>query len=38
MKLLFAAAGDLQETSIYAGWDQEFLELSSRFDDALDNL
>jgi hypothetical protein len=38
MKVLFAPAGDLQEISIFSGWDEEFLELSSRFDDELARL
>lgn len=35
LELLFAPTGDLQETSIDNGWDDEFLELSARFDRAI---
>ena len=38
MKVLFAPAGDLQETSIYSGWAGDYVELSSRFDEALGKL
>jgi len=32
LKLLFAPTGDLQETSIANGWDEEYLILAARFD------
>jgi hypothetical protein len=38
LRILFAPTGDLQETSISGGWADEFLELSSRFDAALEKL
>jgi hypothetical protein len=38
LKSLFAPTGDLQEISMSAGWSEEFLVLSSRFDLAVNNL
>lgn len=33
LELLFAPTGSLQEISISSGWTNEYIELSSRFDD-----
>ncbi len=35
LELLFAPTGSIQEVSVSSGWGQLFLELSSRFDQAL---
>ena len=35
LKLLFAPTGALQEDSLASGWGQEYIELSSRFDRAM---
>ncbi len=34
LKLLFAPTGALQEDSLASGWGEEYIELSSRFDQA----
>jgi hypothetical protein len=38
LKLLFAPTSCLQELSLTNGWDEEYLELASRFDEAIQNL
>lgn len=38
LKILFAPTGDLQETSISGGWADEFLALTSRFDEVVEKL
>jgi len=35
LALLFAPTGRIQEVSVSSGWGQEFLDLASRFDEAL---
>jgi len=35
LKLLFAPTGSLQESSMSNGWANEFLALSSEFDEAI---
>jgi hypothetical protein len=35
LQLLFAPTGALQETSLSSGWGREFVELATRFDDAV---
>lgn len=35
LKLLFAPTGALQEDSLASGWGEEYIELSSRFDHAV---
>lgn len=35
LKMLFAPTGDLQETAIANGWDENYLSLSKRFDDVI---
>jgi hypothetical protein len=35
LRLLFAPTGALQETSLSSGWGGEFVELATRFDDAV---
>lgn len=35
LKLLFAPTGALQEDSLASGWGEEYTELSSRFDQAV---
>ena len=36
IELLFLPTGPIQEVSVSSGWGQEFLELASRFDTAMD--
>ncbi|MDQ0885923.1 hypothetical protein QFZ81_001011 [Paenibacillus sp. V4I9] len=36
--LLFAPTGSLQEIFIASGWGNEFIEISSRFDDAFSQM
>ena len=38
LRMLFAPTGQLQEISIASGWSEEFLELASRFDEAIKGL
>jgi hypothetical protein len=35
LRLLFAPAGALQETSLSSGWGEEFVELATRLDGAV---
>jgi len=35
LQLLFAPTGALQETSLSSGWGEEFVELATRFDEAV---
>lgn len=35
MWVVFAPTGKLQEVSLSSGWSEEYMELASRFDDAL---
>ncbi len=37
LKLLFLPTSDIQEISISSGWTERYLELSTRFDNALDS-
>lgn len=38
LQLLFAPTGSMQEVSISSGWGDEFLSLSTRFDEAIRDL
>jgi hypothetical protein len=38
LAVLFAPTGDLQEVAMASGWHDEYLAMSSRFDDAYDAL
>jgi hypothetical protein len=38
LEVLFAPTGPIQEVSVSSGWAQEFLDVASRFDSALERL